>query len=298
MLRRILVPLDGSTFAETALPAALSLSRRSAGQIELLTVHEPVPSFAYDEWETAAREWSENYLDDIRSRIERSAGGTVERTVRSGRVSEAIRQRAQDTGADLVVMATHGRGALTRAWLGSVADAFVRHAPCPVLLIRPEEKGEVDLSADWAPGSVLVPLDGSELGESILERAAELAELTGATLVLLRIVAYPVEIASPYLPHTVQMNQDIVDEARIAAREYLERAAAPARDRGLSVEMEVAVDAQAGHGILKTARERDVGLVAMSTHGRGGVARAVLGSTADKVIRGAHRPLLVYRPAD
>lgn len=298
MLRRVLVPLDGSSFAEAALPAALSLSRRSGAELDLMTVHEPVPSFAYDEWETSAREWSENYLDDIRDRVAGATGDGIERTVRSGRVADAIRERARETEVDLVVMATHGRGALSRAWLGSVADTFVRHAPCPVLLIRPDEEASVDLSEDWNPGSVLVPLDGSELGESILDGVAELAGLYDSALVLLRVVAYPIEIASPYLPHTVQMNQDIVDEASKGAGEYLERLAVPLRDRGLEVELEVDVDTQAGNGILKVARERAVGLIAMSTHGRGGVARAVLGSTADKVIRGARRPTLVYRAAD
>lgn len=297
MLRRILVPLDGSTFAEASLPAALSLSRRSGAELELMTVHEPVPSFAYDEWETSAREWSESYLDEVRGRVSGSTGDGVDTTVRSGRVSEALRQRAEETGADLTVMATHGRGALTRAWLGSVADSFLRHAPCPVLLIRPEEDS-VDPDREWAPSTILVPVDGSEFGESILDRVAGLAELYEATLVLLRVVAYPMDIASPYLPHTVQMNQEIVDEARIAAQEYLDRIAGPVRERGLRVEVEVGVGAQAGNGILEVARERDVGLIAMSTHGRGGVARAVLGSTADKVIRGARRPTLVYRPVD
>lgn len=298
MLRRIVVPLDGSTFAETALPAALSLSRRSGASLDLATVHETVPSFAYDEWETSAREWSENYLEDLRGRIDGRTGNGVEATVRSGRVAETLRKRASETGADLVVMATHGRGALTRAWLGSVADTFVRNAPCPVLLIRPEEDEDTDLAEDWAPRTILVPLDGSELGESILERVVELAELYDAALVLLRVVAYPMELASPYLPHTVRMNQDMVDEARKGAEDYLDGLAASLRDRGLEVDTEVSVDAQAGNGILKAARERDVGLIAMSTHGRAGVARAVLGSTADKVIRGARRPMLVYRPAD
>lgn len=298
MLRRILVPLDGSTFAEAALPPALSLSRRSGASLELTTVHEPIPTFAYDEWETSAREWSESYLADVRDRVHGRTGNGVETTVRSGRVAEELRERARETAADLVVMATHGRGALTRAWLGSVADTFVRHAPCPVLLVRPDENGQPEPEEDWAPATVLVPLDGSELGESILERMVEVATLYDADLVLLRVVAYPMELASPYLPHTVQMNQDMVDEARNAARDYLDRVAGPIRDQGLAVEVEVSVDAQAGNGILDAARERDVDLIAMSTRGRGGVARAVLGSTADKVIRGARRPTLVYRPGE
>jgi nucleotide-binding universal stress UspA family protein len=298
MVKRILVPLDGSTFAESALPLALSLSRRSGASVELATVHEPVPTFAYDEWETAAKGWSETYLADVQERIARSAGGSISTTVKSGRVADVLRQQAEEGGADLVVMATHGRGAFTRAWLGSVADAFLRHAPCPVLLVRPDEEGPAEITGDQVPGTILVPLDGSDLGESVLHRVAELAVLFDAGIVLFKVVAYPMDIASPYLPHTVQMNQEIVEEAKALAERYLEGLAQPLRSRGLEVDVRVDVDAQAGHGILEAARTLDVGLIAMSTHGRGGVARALLGSTADKVIRGAHRPILVVRPPE
>lgn len=293
MFSRILVPLDGSAFAESALPLAFTVSDSCGADVELVTVHEPVPSFAYDEWKSAAEEWSENYLEELKSRASR-AGGRIVTTVLSGRVAEALEERAREVDADLVVMATHGRGALTRAWLGSVADTFLRHAPCPVLISRPEEADGG--SPPWEPETILVPLDGSELSESILERAVEFGEPFEARLVLTRIVAYPVEVASPYLPHTVQMNQEIVEDARKGAESYLEQRAAPLRERGFTVECEARIDNQAGHGIIKVAEEQEVDMIAMSTHGRGGVARAILGSAADKVIRGAHRPVLVYRP--
>ena len=296
MFKRILVPLDGSTFAEAALPMAMRLSRRTGADLELITVHEPIPSFAYDEWESAAEEWSIGYLSEVGKRLQGHTGGAIESVVRSGRVSEALARRAEETHVDLIVMATHGRGALTRAWLGSVADAFVRHAPCPVILVRPEEGGPPDLEEEPPLETILVPLDGSELSEAIVEPASALAETFGARLVLLRAVAYPLEIASPYLPHTVQMNQEIVEEAREAAISYLESAAVTPRERGIEVEVEATVDAQAGHAILKALEEWKGDLVAMSTHGRGGVARVFLGSAADKVIRGAHKPVLVFRP--
>jgi nucleotide-binding universal stress UspA family protein len=298
MIRTILVPLDGSTFAESALPLALTISRRGGAEVELATVHEPVPTFAYHEWEQAAREWSESYLSDVKERVSASVGSSIETSVHSGRVADTLCKRAEELGADLAVMATHGRGAFTRTWLGGVADSFLRHAPCPVLLVRPDEEGQADVTGDWAPGTILVPLDGSELSTTILDRVTELAQLFGSRILLLRVVAYPVEIASPYLPHTVRMNQEIVEEAKTVARQYLKRVAAPLAARGLEVDQDVVVDTQAGHGILKAAQERDVGLIAMSTHGRGGVVRAVLGSTADKVIRGAHRPVLAYRPEE
>jgi nucleotide-binding universal stress UspA family protein len=92
------------------------------------------------------------------------------------------------------------------------------------------------------------------------------------------------------------MNQEVVQEARAAAATYLERQAEALRSRGLVVECDVLVDAQAGHGILRLAETHDVDAIAMATHGRGGFSRAVLGSAADKVVRGAHRPVLVHRP--
>jgi nucleotide-binding universal stress UspA family protein len=113
---------------------------------------------------------------------------------------------------------------------------------------------------------------------------------------LTRIVAYPLEIASPYLPHTVQLNADILSDAKESAAEYLEEQAERMRRRGLRVTVSVAVDPQAAHGILAEAEAVGCDLISMATHGRGGVSRVVLGSAADKVLRGTKVPVLLYRP--
>lgn len=296
MYKTILVPLDGSAFGEAALPLALALSRKTQATLHLLTVVEPIPAFAYEEWESAAKEWTEGYLADAAERVSASAGGKVTTAVRTGHVVEALVSEVRSVKADLVVMATHGRGALSRAWLGSVADAFLRQAEVPVLYVRPEE-GEApptEPTADFE--TILVPLDGSELSESALAHATEFGELFGSAYHLTRIVAYPIDVASPYLPHTVQMNQTVLADAKAAAAEYLEEHARRMRKRGLRVTTSVSVDAQAGHGILAEAEAVGCDLIAMATHGRKGLSRLVLGSAADKVLRGAHVPLLLYRP--
>ena len=141
-----------------------------------------------------------------------------------------------------------------------------------------------------------MPLDGSELSESALAHATELGELFGSAYHLTRVVAYPLDIASPYLPATVQLNQNILAEAKATAAEYLEGHADRMRRRGLRVTTSVAVDAQAGNGILVEAEAVGCDLIAMATHGRTGVGRLVLGSAADKVLRGTHVPLLLHRP--
>lgn len=296
MYKRILVPLDGSTFAEASLPLALGLTHKTNAGLHLISVVEPIPAFAYAEWEPAALDWSTKYLDSVADRIADSAGGELTTSVHTGRVVETLHEQVRERGADLVVMATHGRGALTRAWLGSVADAFMREAEVPVLFVRPEEGEAPEPEPSEGFKTVLVPLDGSELSEGALEHATEFGELFGSAYHLTRVVAYPLEIASPYLPHTVQMNAEVLSEAKENAAQYLEEHAERMRRRGLRVTVSVAVEPQAAHGILSEAEAVGADLIAMSTHGRSGMSRVVLGSAADKVLRGTHHPVLLYRP--
>ena len=296
MFKRLLVTLDGSSFSEWALKYAAGLSRRTDAGIELVSVHEPVPSFAYDEWEAAAFEWTEEYLAKTRDRLKEELGTEVTAWVGSGQVVDSILDRAEAVGAHMIITATHGRGAVSRAWLGRVADGLLRHARQPVLLIRPD-KGESP-PEDPSFRRIVVPLDGSDFSESILDLAIEVAKVYGGELDLLRVVAYPIEIASPYLPHTVQMNQEVVEEAKEAAVSYLQDIADRVAARGITAQTHVVVDSQAGHAICRECAELGADLVIMATHGRGGLKRALLGSTADKVVRSAHTPLLIRRPTE
>jgi len=293
--QRILVPLDGSTFAEASLPLALALTRKTGAALRLVSVIEPIPSFAFAEWEPRALDWSTQYLDSVAERVSESAGGEVTTAVHTGRVAQTLHDEVAAQDVNLVVMATHGRGALSRAWIGSVADAFMRESGTPVLFVRPGEGKAPPPETPHGFETLLVPLDGSDVSESALEHATEFGELFGSAYHLTRIVAYPLEIASPYLPHTVQMNEDILADAKDSAAVYLEEQAERMRRSGLRVTTSVAVDPQAGHGILSEADAVGCDLISMATHGRGGVSRVVLGSTADKVLRGVHVPLLLYR---
>lgn len=297
MYRQLMVPLDGSTFAETALPLALTISRQTGAKVHLVTVLEPVSSFAYEGWESAAVEWSEDYFRNLTERIAGRAGGEVTTAILSGHTVERLHEEAEARDADLVVMATHGRGALSRMWLGSVADGFIRETVRPVLLVRPDEEAKTPSDYSQTFSTLLVPLDGSTLSESALEHAIEFGELFDASYHLTRIVAYPFDITTPYLPHTARMNETIVEDAKRAAAEYLEAHAERLRRRGLNVTTSVLVDPQPGHAVLTEAEAVGADALAMATHGRTGVGRALLGSTADKVLRGTHSPVLLYRPA-
>jgi nucleotide-binding universal stress UspA family protein len=296
--KQILVPLDGSAFAEAALPLALALSAKTNSAIQLATVIEPIPAFAYVGWEPAAREWSEEYLAAVKDRISDAAGGPVTTALHSGHVVETLVDVVDAIDADVVVMATHGRGALSRAWLGSVADGFMRRSEVPLLVVRPEEAETPEPAPRGDFETILVPLDGTDLSESALALAVEFGDLFSCAYHLTRVVSYPIDIASPYLPHTVQMNQTMLADAKANAADYLEREADHMRKRGLRVTTSVVVDIQPGRGILSEADAVGCDLIAMATHGRKGVGRLVLGSAADKVLRGTHMPLLLYRPAN
>jgi nucleotide-binding universal stress UspA family protein len=92
------------------------------------------------------------------------------------------------------------------------------------------------------------------------------------------------------------MNQQVVEQAKDAAEEYLRKTAERMAEQGVQPTTHVVVDHQAGHAIVQEAQNLEADLVVMATHGRGGLQRAILGSTTDKVIRSVHVPVLVRRP--
>ncbi len=296
MSRLILVPLDGSGFAETALPAALTMAKAWDAEIEAVTVHEPIPTLEHHLWDEASRQWTEGYLKDVVTRVEQATGAHLASATLNGAVADSLQHHAQERLADLVVMASHGRGPLTRVWLGSVADTFVRHATTPVLIVRPEEGRTPDLSEVACFNHVLIPLDGSEESRVVLESALDLGRACECRYTLLRVYRFGEEFAAAYLPHTVQLNAQVLAEGRDKALADIEAQAEELTARGFQAESRLVVDSSPAAGILSAAEELDVDLIAMATHGRAGIARMLLGSVTDKVLRGAHTPILVCRP--
>jgi nucleotide-binding universal stress UspA family protein len=308
MYRKLMVPLDGSTFAEHALPVARSIARKCQADLELVVVLPPLTEtyaegvvFSPAELEEEARADRLAYLDKVKQRL----GEEVPITVRvlEGTVSSSLTAYAAAEGIDLVVMATHGRGPLGRFWLGSVADEMVRTSGLPLLLIRPETNA-IDLAREPKPGKIILPLDGTPLAEQIIEPAIQVGSLLPEVeFTLLRVInpvmpagrfpdVPPVDAeAHSLLDRIEQMQNDLVREAR----EYLEVIAARLRYRGLKVTTHVVVEDQPAEAILHEAEAEGATMIALETHGRGGLARLFMGSVADKVVRGAHVPVLVQK---
>lgn len=298
MFHKIVIPLDGSAFAEFALPLASAVSRRSGAGLELVMVESPEPAFAFGEWEESPQPWREEYLETMADRVGRDLDEPVSHRLRMGRAATQLERHLESSGADLLVMATHGRGPLSRFWQGSVADHLLRHATCPVLLVRPEEDEEPPPVDAVELDHILVPLDGSRLAESVLEPTFGLADLFGSKITLVGVVHFPGTVTSSYIPDSVEPSGETVAEGTARTEAYLTETAERLSRSGREVATDVRVDVHPARGILDAAEDLDIDLVAIATHGRGGVSRMVLGSVADKLVRASLRPTLVYRPPE
>jgi nucleotide-binding universal stress UspA family protein len=301
MIRSVLVPLDGSPFAEHALPLAVAIARRTRAKLHLVRVHRPPPpplaaddAKIYLEADLAIRDAEQAYLDEQAERLRAEGRLSVVTEILDPPVADAIADYVQRANLDLVVMTTHGRGPLTRLWIGSVADHLIRTLTVPVLLIRPREGAPVPVPA---PGCrILLPLDGSSVGEAAVEPATELAGSLDLGLTLVQVVEPPPLIADGPAVFPVPWADELLETRRRESEDYLQDVADRLRDRGLEVDTVVAVRAAVAEAILELAQADDVALVAVSTHGRGGIQRLLIGSVTDKVVRAAVKPVLVVRP--
>ena len=300
MFRTILVPLNGSRFAEAALPLAARLARGAKARLHLVLAHQPVaalvgmgeaviPPSGLDE---DLRAQEESYLADHAARLGRAGRGPVEFREVEGPAGPAICDEATRLNADLIVMATHGRGAVGRLWLGSVADYVVRHIAIPVLLIHPGR--EEPPSGDGQ--GILVALDLSPQAEAILEPVVWFAQLTGAHVTLVHVVERIFELGKLTVPTPIPLSPEFTEASRAEAQRKLDRIADRLRERGISVSTRVVIGLDVAGTLLDTLKESRCELVAMTTHGAGGMRRLLMGSVATQLLRKTAKPLLLLRP--
>ena len=315
MYRRIAVALDAGPEGRSALRWAITIARRANCPLDLVRV--AVPAVHGGELYAAAvlspadaermeRE-SEQGLRDVADEVA-SAGVRATPVVLRGKVPSALADHLRSSEADLVVMTTHDRGRLERLLLGSVSGEVMRHAHIPALLLRARDNGAGAYTvADVEPEvqRILVPLDGSPFGEQILAPATTLARVMNASLTLLSVIE-PIlataalaagidgSMAAPFASRSVNPEEE---EERVALESAaLERTAARIRLLTLSVDTRVVVDARPAHAIVEYASRHRSDLIAMTTHGRGGLKRLVAGSVSESVLHAADTHMLLYRP--
>lgn len=296
MSGRVLTPLDGTPFGEFALPWATNIARAAGWSLHLVHARVPDPhkvrpglggltsSRPPDPWRLGSRV---GYLDAVADRWGLVPGSTAALLADTG-VPDAIRRHAEDLGdTRLIVMSTHGRVGLDRLWMGSVSDTLVRSTRIPVLLVRPDRMGEA--APEGVVRRVLVPLDGGELGESILEPLLELGPPLAWSFLLLHAVTPTSGNGEPRRPGRLY---ETLHRRRLVSG-YLERIAHLFRRRGLDVRTRVVESDSWRRAIVRIAQRGETDLIAMATHGTGGLTRAILGSTVDRVLAASSVPMLL-----
>lgn len=309
--RLLQVPLDGSSAAEHALPLAASLAKRDGATLQLVRVNQPISSHIFlHRWDTKVADVNRGLMDEHSNNLDPTvrkllkATGLRPNSVQlDGSVPETIARYTSTSEADLLIMTTHGRGPLSRLWFGSVADSLVRQSSIPILFVRPQEN-EPDFTQLPSVKHVLIPLDGSKMAEQVLESALTLANTENREITLLRIVptvmpgVYDPTIAPPTGNHPSWRQQlyDLQYKLGMEALEYLEQVADQLRTNSMTVHTRVVAHKQPATAILDMASSGGADAIALTTRGQGGLKRLLLGSVADKVIRGATMPVLICPP--
>ena len=287
MYEKILVPLDGSDLAQAAVPAATEIARVLGSRIILLNVC----SMSEDKYELY-----QDYLDMLAKKVTDDTGKKAMSVVARGSATEEIIKYIEENKISLTIMATHGRSGISYWVIGSVAERVIRETNRPVLLLRSQEKCAV--SHEGILRRILVPLDGSRMGEAALRYIEALAKKAGSAIVLLHILERQYHfavVAGTYVQ--VPYTDEEMEPVRREARAYLDRVARRLTKKGINVSTEMR-EGKVAEGIIEYAGKSGINLIAMSTHGRSGVSRWVLGSVADKIIHSGCARVMVVRPPD
>ena len=298
MFTKLLIPLDGSKTAERALPYARYLAEEKNVLIELLAVVDVANMATHMTAERAlhldtmvedAVRASEKYLEAIAGTL---SAAKIKTRVESGRPEEVIIEKAAAEQNTLIAMATHGRSGMNRWLLGSVAEKVLRGATDPVLLIRAREVTRTEDEPTLK--SLIVPLDGSDLAERVLPTAIELAKPRDLEIVLIRTYNIPTTAYAGVEGYALPID-DLLKGMRDEACAYLENKVADVKKLGVARVSFAAKEGLPADEIISFAKNLPGGLIAMSTHGRSGVRRWVLGSVTETVVRHSENPVLVIR---
>lgn len=294
MVQSILIPLDGSTQAELALPYGQALARKTGARVRLVQAawaDRPADEHWAETQVAVVREANE-YLATVAARL-RAEGLEVSTAVPYGGAAEAILDQVSGVDADLVVMATHGRSGLGRWVYGSVAESVLARSHVPVLLVRAGQ----DVEPAFECQRLVVPLDGSAFSEAALPVARALARTLGAEIVLLRVVPVPEHAIFDEVGRAIATIDQEAERLKTDGQDYLRELGQRLEADGTTVRYEVRVG-DAPDAIVDSTQDGCAALVVMATHGRTGLGRLILGSVAGQVLRRGTVPLLLVRPRE
>jgi nucleotide-binding universal stress UspA family protein len=303
MYKVIMVPTDGSGFDREAIRVALRVAERSNAKVRLVRVLESDSFFGTTpeaHWTPQSAEigrserttaLSELYALAAECRSEFKPDITVD--LHGGPVADVLQGYAKRHDVDLIVMSTHGRTGVSRLSLGSVTDSLIRHTSIPVLVVKAPES-YLNPHVEHAFRKIVVPLDGSTLAEQVLPAVLTLAKLDDVEVSLLQVLI-PASYSQKEMPDT---DLPWWDKDVSLAQAYLFRIASRLRRNGLIVTTDIVIGEDAAHAIGDFASREKADLIAIATHGRGGLARMLRGSVADAIMHSGKMSMLVLKPDD
>jgi nucleotide-binding universal stress UspA family protein len=299
---KILLATDGSREAELAARVAVDLAQKSHSELHVVHAFGIVPvgppvypeatnlqSVEYEaEIEEGQRISEQRAREVLEAEVEkvRSAGCTVagEHLIEE-RIAPGIIGLAEEIGAGLIVIGSRGRGGIRRALMGSVSDTVVRHAHCPVMVVREDEHGGDDL-----PGRILLAVDGSEEASAAARTAVELAERTDSELHMVHVGEVR-PVVHPERRGYLARYEVLQEEAQNLLKEQVEEV----ESAGGTISRAHLRMGRPDEEIVVLGEEIGASLIVTGSRGLGGMRRALMGSASDSIVRHAHCPVLVVR---
>jgi nucleotide-binding universal stress UspA family protein len=306
--KKMLVPLDGSELAELVFPYATEIAGKMGTDIDLFLVSGPMTqSFA-----PMQKAYLEHTAEALREQVKNARKGLkkasdvqVHGELAEGYPADEILRYAEEHGIDMILVSNRGRSGRKRWGIGSVAGKIMSASKIPVLLVRTEESEET-AGKEWEIKTVLVPLDGSELAESVLPHVKALGKQSGegsVEVVLLRVCEPPTipsyygpELSGVPLDWGKYVEQELTREKERAS-EYLAELESKFKAKGIRVRSEV-IQGKPDDEIVEYANKNRFSMIIMATHGRSGLSRMVYGSVAVNLLHGVTSPILVVKPQD
>ncbi len=297
--KKILVPTDFSEFSQYALKYACAFAKISGGSIECVHIVDTTfstvgsggvyaPTASLEKAMQAIRAQAKKELDHF-VRKEHLLGVEVKPHLREGIAGEEIVKLADEVHADLIIIPSHGRSGLDRLVFGSVCDKVLRLAKIPVLIVKHPEHEALAKDGSLNLKRILCPIDFSAFSQSTLPAAVELAKQFSATIVLAHIA----DARFDYPEWTAQVALNNTQYLVEAAKENLQRISKELKEVKSEIHVSVGVP---HHSLVDLTHSGEIDMVMMPTHGRKGIAHALLGSVTERVARGAECPVLVVRP--
>ena len=287
MFKRVVVPLDQSDLSERVLPIVQCLAKYFDSKIHLVYVVPSDGETLPDEVLSQARDEGEAYLKGIKDKLSaESKDAAIEARVSVGYPASEIIEQAESEEDTLILMATHGYSGVQRLLLGSVAGKVVQAATTPVLLVPAGAKNPEGELVEFE--RLIIPLDGSELAESILPYAIKMCKTLNLELILVR--SY-----HPSFPGSTIRMHDVTKIVHDSAENYIKGMAEKLQSEGLKSVSWKVLKGLPAEQITDFAMETPNSVTALCTHGRHGISRWVLGSVTNAVIHCAKEPVLVIR---